>query len=685
MRTDAAFEAWKQKAKSVPIEKELARRGIKLKRQGKELVGPCPRCDGTDRFAINTVEQVWNCRGCGKGGDGIALVEHLDGCDFVTAGTLLAGEPPPKLNGKTGPLPTAKGNDEFKKVVAATYSYADEAGALLFQTQRVEFQNPDGSFVLTKEGKRKKTFRQRRPDPKQPGQWVWNVDGVRLVPYRLPELLEAVGNEQTILIVEGEAKVDLLRSWNVPATCCAEGAKKWRPEHSEHLRGADIVVLPDNDAAGREHAELVAASLQDVAVCVRILELPNLAAKDDVIDWAAAGHTVNEFWRLIETQAAVWAPDSAGDRSDEPPASESEHGSDEPTPAKHEEGARGPHKFPLLAFDQIRVDTEHRGYLVKGLLASSGLAVVWGPPKCGKSFWAVDVGMHIALGWEYRGRLVQQAPVVYIALEGQHGLPARIEAFRRHHNVTAAPFYLILVRLDLIADVAALIAEIKAQIGAVMPGAIFIDTLNRSLVGSESKDEDMARYLGAADRLAGELGSAVIIVHHCGIDATRPRGHTSLTGSVESQLAVKRGEAGEVIVAVEYAKDFAEGTEVYCRLEPVTVGIDPDGDEITTLIVLPGEQPMTSSQRRPVKGAKAVALELLRKAIDEAGSVAPASNHIPPNTRTISIETWRSYAYQGSITESDEPDSKRKAFVRAVKDLQIAKLIGVWGDYAWIM
>jgi DNA primase len=261
MRTDAAFEAWKQKAKSVPIEKELARRGIKLKRQGKELVGPCPRCDGTDRFAINTVEQVWNCRGCGKGGDGIALVEHLDGCDFVTAGTLLAGEPPPKLNGKTGPLPTAKGNDEFKKVVAATYSYADEAGALLFQTQRVEFQNPDGSFVLTKEGKRKKTFRQRRPDPKQPGQWVWNVDGVRLVPYRLPELLEAVGNEQTILIVEGEAKVDLLRSWNVPATCCAEGAKKWRPEHSEHLRGADIVVLPDNDAAGREHAELVAASL----------------------------------------------------------------------------------------------------------------------------------------------------------------------------------------------------------------------------------------------------------------------------------------------------------------------------------------------------------------------------------------------------------------------------------------
>jgi AAA domain len=363
--------------------------------------------------------------------------------------------------------------------------------------------------------------------------------------------------------------------------------------------------------------------------------------------------------------AAVSAP--AADRDEAPPVNSA---------------AR---KFPLLAFDQIKVDTQRRGYLVKGLLASTGLAVVWGPPKYGKSFWAVDVGMHIALGREYHGRRVQQAPVVYIALEGQHGLPARLEAFKRHHDVTEAPFYLILVRLDLISDVGVLITEIKAQIGAVMPGVVFIDTLNRSLVGSESKDEDMARYLGAADRLAGELGAAVVVVHHCGIDATRPRGHTSLTGSVESQLAVKRGEAGEVVVTVEYAKDFAEGAEVFSRLEPVMVGTDPDGDDITTLVVLPAAAPATTSERRPVRGAKAIALEILRKAIDEAGSMPPASNHIPTNTRTISIDTWRTYAYQGSITESDEPDSKRKAFVRAVKDLQAANLVGIWGEYAWLI
>ena len=341
-------------------------------------------------------------------------------------------------------------------------------------------------------------------------------------------------------------------------------------------------------------------------------------------------------------------------------------------------------RFALLPFKDIQVDTARRGYLVKGLLASTGLTVIWGPPKCGKSFWAMDLGLHLSLGWEYRGRRVQQRPVVYVALEGQHGVPARAEGFRRHHGVVDAPFFLVLRRLNLIADAAQLVADIKAQIGDVLPGAVFLDTLNRSLVGSESKDEDMAKYLAAADFVAEKLAAAVIIVHHCGIDATRPRGHTSLTGSVESQIAVRRGEAGEVIVTVEYAKDFAEGAEICSKLEQVVVGTDPDGDDITTLIVLPGDR-ASDADAAKVRGAKKVALDILRKAIDEAGQPAPASNHIPPGTRTISVETWRQYAYAGSITESDNPDSRQKAFVRAAKDLQKAELIGKWGDHVWIV
>ena len=57
-------------------------------------------------------------------------------------------------------------------------------------------------------------------------------------------------------------------------------------------------------------------------------------------------------------------------------------------------------------------------YLVKGLIPREGLVVIWGPPKCGKSFWTFDVTIRVALGWEYRGRRVAQGPVVYVACEG---------------------------------------------------------------------------------------------------------------------------------------------------------------------------------------------------------------------------------------------------------------------------
>jgi hypothetical protein len=393
-----------------------------------------------------------------------------------------------------------------------------------------------------------------------------------------------------------------------------------------------------------------------------------------------------KIWEAFQRREAENLAAAREEPSDDapPPAGPYDYGEiTEAPPEAIDPAPTRPRRFPLQAFCDVRVDETRRGYLVKGLLASTGLAVVWGPPKCGKSFWAVDIGMHISLGWEYRGRRVQQAPVVYIALEGQYGLPARLEAFKRQHGVTEAPFYLASVRLNLIADVAALVTDIRAQIGDVLPGAVFLDTLNRSLVGSESKDEDMAKYLAAADYLAGQLAAAVIVIHHCGIDASRPRGHTSLTGSVESQLAVKRAESGEVVVTVEFAKDMPEGAEVYSRLDPVTVGTDPDGDEITTLVVLPADAP-AGKARKSVKGANKVALDVLRKAIDEAGEGAPANNHIPPGQKVVRIETWRTYSYQGSIAETDKPDSLRRAFARASSKLQSAGLIGVWGDYAWI-
>ena len=89
------FDAWVDEARSADILAEATARGAKLRRSGAEWIGPCPACGGTDRFSVNTAKRIFNCRGAGKGGDVIALVEYLDASDFIAACTTLTGREPP--------------------------------------------------------------------------------------------------------------------------------------------------------------------------------------------------------------------------------------------------------------------------------------------------------------------------------------------------------------------------------------------------------------------------------------------------------------------------------------------------------------------------------------------------------------------------------------------------------------
>jgi AAA domain len=274
-------------------------------------------------------------------------------------------------------------------------------------------------------------------------------------------------------------------------------------------------------------------------------------------------------------------------------------------------------------------------YLVKGIIPRIGLCVFWGSPKCGKSFLALDVLMHVALGWKFRDLRVRQGPVVYCAFEGQARLSNRVEAFRQRklsEDTGDVPFFLVAASMNLVADHSALIASVRAALGDTKPTAICLDTLNRSLVGSESSDEDMAAYVRAADALREAFECVVIIVHHCGIDATRPRGHTSLTGAVDAQIAIKRDAQDNIIAAVEFMKDGPQGAELASRLEVVELGIDEDGDTIMSCIVVPVEGAATPTRKaaRPklAKGAK-IALRALHDAIGECGAIPPASNPYP--------------------------------------------------------
>jgi hypothetical protein len=248
----------------------------------------------------------------------------------------------PRPNGNAG------SGHQHQREVEATYSYRDASGQVKFEVVRFVYKQAGGDYVTDARGQRMKTFRQRRPSGEPDQSWLWGLEAgefmrpapgknwarfdaakydlypvgkerkifnsaAPVVPYRLPELLAALAARQTICIAEGEKKVDRIRDLGFPATCCAGGAKKWRPEHTAFLQGADIVLLPDNDPAGREHMEAIAESLSSSAKRIRILELPNLPEKGDAIDWHAAGGTAEEFARLVAA-----APEYTRNESAEP-------------------------------------------------------------------------------------------------------------------------------------------------------------------------------------------------------------------------------------------------------------------------------------------------------------------------------------------------------------------------------
>jgi AAA domain len=318
------------------------------------------------------------------------------------------------------------------------------------------------------------------------------------------------------------------------------------------------------------------------------------------------------------------------------------------------------------------------------------LIVVWGPPKCGKTFWVFDLMMHAALGWEYRGRRVEAGTVVYIACEGERGLSARKEAFRLAKLPEDADpsFYLLTTRLDLPAQVDELILDIVAQIPANSCAAIVLDTLNRSIAGSESDDADMGAYVKAADKLREQFRCAIIIIHHCGIVDKRPRGHTSLTGAADAQIAVKRDASSQIIATVEFMKDGEEGEQTVSRLKVVEVGNDEDGEPITSCVIEPTNgtpRPAPSPEERRLTASQRRALDMLNEAIIKDGKIPAACDHIPADTPCVPEDLWRQYCYAGQIADSDKQEAKRQAFKRAAQQLLAARRIGKWNDDVWII
>lgn len=233
--------------------------------------------DRSRSFTFNVKSGGWKCQaGCGHGG----LKELAERTSIPF---------PKSANGAA-----ARSKVKLDQVLERSYDYKDEQGNLVYQVLR--YKKGDS-----------KTFKQRHPDGQ--GGWLWKMDGVRVLPYRLPELLAAAAGDTAALafVAEGEKDVDNLIALGLSATTNHGGAGKWRVEHAKQLAGRRVVILPDNDAPGRKHADVVAASLQNMAIEVRVLELPNLPAKGDVSDWLANGGS-KELLLDLAGHAPLWEP-----------------------------------------------------------------------------------------------------------------------------------------------------------------------------------------------------------------------------------------------------------------------------------------------------------------------------------------------------------------------------------------
>jgi predicted P-loop ATPase/5S rRNA maturation endonuclease (ribonuclease M5) len=245
------------KSTSSPLQTILALTP-KAKQSGNQWSAPCPAHD--DQHASLSISE---------GADGKVLLFCHAGCDLLAIVKAYGVEEGDLFPPKDG---------EGRRVVAE-YSYCDEDGKELFQAVRFA----------------PKEFRQRH---KEGNFWIWNLTGVRRVPYRLPELIEGIKNKVTVYVVEGERDVEAMRSLGLTATCNPMGAGKWRPEYSKYFSDAHIVIIADKDAAGKKHAEMVATFLGKAT----IVEVPT---GKDASDWIAAGATKADFGNLAPAALAV--------------------------------------------------------------------------------------------------------------------------------------------------------------------------------------------------------------------------------------------------------------------------------------------------------------------------------------------------------------------------------------------
>lgn len=419
------------------------------------------------------------------------------------------------------------GGDEWtpRGPAVATYLYSAEDGSTLFGVCRTA----------------DKQFPQWHPDTTSRSGRRWNLNGVRRVLYRLPEVRKCAEAHGHLIVVEGEKDVDRLVKLGFTATCNPGGAKKWRAEFCDQVAGVgEIAILPDNDEDGREHAAKVARSVAGVVPKVKVIELPDLPEKGDLSDWLAAGHTVEELVALLN-EAPEWEPEPE-ERHDSPETANSKSW------RSSEEVGVLRRKVVMLTAADARPEPVH--WLWDGRLALGSLNLVVGPPSTNKSTLTTELAARLSKG-QLQGDL--------------YGTPANTIIASAEDSIrhTILPRLIATgADLDRIFFISVMTDETEIETNIVLPEDL--DALREQVIAKEAalaivdpftafltaeinshRDQDIRRALAPLARLADDTGCAALPIVHTNKSSTtdfyeKTGGSIGITAAARSSLLVTR-------------------------------------------------------------------------------------------------------------------------------------------------
>ena len=361
--------------------------------------------------------------------------------------------------------------------------------------------------------------------------------------------------------------------------------------------------------------------------------------------------------------------------------------------------------LPVLMFEEIQPQLA-QNHIVKGLLGTAAMSVLYGDSNTGKTFAAVDLALHVALGRDWFDRKVKQGGVLYIAAEGGYGIQNRVVAVRLHYNIDGkVPFAVIPTAVDLCSDdadtnrlIAAIldvVSRMKCKITLVI-----VDTLSRALAGgNESGPEDMGSYVQNIDRIRQATGAHVLSVHHTGKDhAKGARGHSLLRAATDTEIELTRDQqAGISIVQVKKQRDLPSDVEPLCfRLKSIELGHDEDGEPVTSCVVVEAEKSVVK-KAKPLTDDETLWYRELCELFAHDGMtqlISPISKMEP--VRCATRQTVRDWCKtRGLIGVADTvaesaaakalTSSDRTIFNRMLKKLKFKGKLSIHGDWIWLV